>query len=74
MPEEAPRRGLLQRLMSRARRSQEPEAPSDFDDQHRGPGAHVDSQSWWQQDSDSNPDDVVDEQSPLPMVFNRQRS
>jgi len=74
VPEEAPRRGLLQRLMSRALRSQEPEAPSHYDDQHRGPGAHVDSQSWWQQDSDSNPDDVVDEQSPLPMVFNRQRS
>jgi cell division protein FtsZ len=74
VPEEAPRRGLLQRLMSRARRSQEPEASSHYDDQHRGPGAHVDSQSWWQQDSGSNPDNVVDEQSPLPMVFNRQRS
>jgi cell division protein FtsZ len=72
--EEAPRRGLLQRLMSRARRSQESEAPSHYDDQRRGPAPHADSRSWWQQDNDSNPDDAGEEQSPLPMAFNRQRS
>jgi cell division protein FtsZ len=70
--EEAPRRGLLQRLMSRARRSQEPEAPSRYDD-HRETDPHADAQSWWQQDHDSNPDGSNAEQAPLPMVFNRHR-
>jgi cell division protein FtsZ len=69
--EEAPRPGLLQRIMSRARRTYEPEARSPYDDRRHGPAPSADSQSWWQQDNDSNPDDA--EQSPLPMVFNRHR-
>jgi cell division protein FtsZ len=70
--EEAPRPGLLQRIMSRARRTYEPEAPSSYDDRRSGPAPSADSQSWWQQDNDSNPDDTG-EQSALPMVFNRHR-
>jgi cell division protein FtsZ len=73
VPEEAPRPGLLQRIMSRARRTYEPEAPSHHDDQRRMPGPSADGQSWWQQDNDSDPDGPDDEQSALPMVFNRHR-
>jgi len=74
VPEVAPRRGLLQRLMGRARRTYEqPEAPSAHDDQRRMPGPSAEAQSWWQQDNDSNPEDPDDGQSPLPMVFNRNR-
>ena len=71
--EESPRRGLLQRLMGRARRSKEPEAPSRYDDHHRETDPHADAQSWWQQDRDSNPDGSNAGQAPLPMVFNRNR-
>ena len=71
--EEAPRRGLLQRIINRARRSHEPEASSHYDDERLGADRVADGQSWWQRDNDSNPDGVNDEQAPLPMVFNRLR-
>ncbi len=71
--EEAPRRGLLQRLMARARRSPEPEASSHYDDERQRPGLVADGQNWWQRDNDSNPEGSDEEPAPLPMVFNRHR-
>ena len=74
LPEEAPRRGLLQRLISRARRSQEPEAPSPCRRSAprtrcacRQPELVAAGQRF-------EPATMLcDEQSPLPVLFNRQR-
>ena len=75
--EDPPRRGILQRIMSRARRAQETQAPdgtqSHFDDQRRGASATADGHGWWHKDQAANPDDPSDEESPLPVLFNRHR-
>ena len=72
-PEEAPRRGLLQRIINRARRSHEPEASSKFDGEPLEADRGGEGQSWWHRANDSSPDDPNGEDAPLPIVFNRLR-
>jgi cell division protein FtsZ len=71
--QEAPRRGLLQRIINRARGLPEEETYSHYEEAEVAADPVVDSESWWQRDGDSSRDDVIDEQAPLPIVLNRLR-
>jgi cell division protein FtsZ len=69
--EEAPRRGILQRIMGRARRDGTDDAPSGAVDERRI--SNSSSEDWWAAERDSQGRDDSDERTPLPEFFNRQR-
>jgi len=73
--DDAPRRGILQRIMGRGRRADEmdqPVAQSDVgNDQRRM--SNSSSDDWWAADRESREHDDSDERAPLPEFFNRQR-
>jgi cell division protein FtsZ len=71
--QEPPRRGLLQRIINRARGLPEPETFSHYGETGLGADPAVDSENWWQRDGDSGLNGSIDEQSPLPIVLNRLR-
>jgi cell division protein FtsZ len=71
--QEAPRRGLLQRIIDRARGLPEEATYSHYEESGLAADHAVDSESWWQRDGDSNHNGAIDEPAPLPIVLKRLR-
>ena len=72
--DDAPRRGILQRIMGRGRRADEIDQPGERDagnDQRRM--SNSSSDDWWAADRESRELGDSDERAPLPEFFNRQR-
>jgi cell division protein FtsZ len=71
--EEPPRRGILQRIMGRARRDEmdDPITSNAAPDPRRMSNSSQDD--WWAAERDSQQQDHTDEGAPLPEFFNRQR-
>jgi cell division protein FtsZ len=71
--QEPPRRGLLQRIINRARGLPEQETFSPYEEAAVGADQASGNENWWQQDGDSNRNGATDDQAPLPIVLNRLR-
>ncbi len=75
--DDAPRRGILQRIMGRARRegvdTSEQSSGSTFDKLRRLARSPVDSRGWWDESEAARADAPPEEQTLLPVFFNRLR-
>jgi cell division protein FtsZ len=71
--QEPARRGLLQRIIDRARGLPEEATYSHYEESGLAADHAVDSESWWQRDGDSNHNGAIDEPAPLPIVLKRLR-
>ncbi len=71
--EEPPRRGILQRIMGRARRDEMDDPPTSNAAPDPRRMSNSSSDDWWTAERDSQARDDGDEQAPLPEFFNRQR-
>ena len=71
--EETPRRGILQRIMGRARRDEMDDPPTNNAAPDPRRMSNSSSDDWWTAERDSQARDDGDEQAPLPEFFNRQR-
>jgi cell division protein FtsZ len=71
--EEAPRRGILQRIMGRARREEMDDPPTSNAAPDPRRMSNSSSDDWWAAERDSQDQDESDDRAPLPEFFNRQR-
>ncbi len=71
--EEPPRRGILQRIMGRARRDEMDDPPTSNAAPDPRRMSNSSSDDWWAAERDSQARNDGDEQAPLPEFFNRQR-
>jgi cell division protein FtsZ len=75
--DDSPRRGILQRIMGRARRegadASEQSSGSTFDKLRRLARSPVDSRGWWDESEAARADAPPEEQTLLPVFFNRLR-
>ena len=71
--EEPPRRGILQRIMGRARRDEMDDPPTSNAAPDPRRMSNSSSDDWWAAERDLQARNDGDEQAPLPEFFNRQR-
>jgi cell division protein FtsZ len=71
--EEPPRRGILQRIMGRARRDEMDDPPTSNAAPDPRRMSNSSSDDWWAAERDSQARDDGEEQAALPEFFNRQR-
>ena len=71
--EEAPRRGILQRIMGRGRREEMDDPPTSNAAPDPRRMSNSSSDDWWAAERDSQEQGESDDRAPLPEFFNRQR-